>query len=194
MTVSNNTKLKAKLGKANELEFLLSIKGTSSDPMAIQPEVRFHLKEQSGGFGLIFPMERIGGEKVKVSIPGDLPYFNEGRVYTGIVEVNLGNRLFMPTTVDIIFEKELEVVALPILVKEEEEPQEEEKVELEEVFAHGEKPRALSLLDVAFPEQKKKAASKATPPPAAPPKKAPLTKEQQLREKFKAKFKSLLID
>lgn len=192
MTISNNPKLKAKLGKANDLEFLLSIKGTSSDPMAVQPEVRFHLKEQNGGFGLLFPMERVDGEKVKVTIPGDLPYFNEGKVYTGIVEVNLGNRLFTPTTVNIVFEKELEVVALPSLVKEEEEEPAEEKIELEEIFSPG-APKAMSLLDVAFPEERPPTTAKAVLP-APTKKKGTLTKEQQAREKLKAKFKSMLAD
>lgn len=193
MTISNNPKLKAKLGKANDLEFLLSIKGTSSDPMAVQPEVRFHLKEQAGGFGLLFPMERVDGEKVKVTIPGDLPYFNEGKVYTGIVEVNLGNRLFTPTTVNIIFEKELEVVALPILVKEEEEPVPEEKIELEEIFSPG-PPKAMSLLDIAFPEEKASLPPKKAVSTTPPKKKVVLTKEEQTREKLKAKFKSMLAD
>jgi hypothetical protein len=199
MTISNNPKLKVKLDKANELEFLLSIKGTSSDPMAVQPVVKFHLKEEKSEFGLVFPMERVDGEKVKVTIPGTLPYFAEGKNYTGIVEVNLGNRLFMPTTVDIIFERELEVIALPILEKEEPKP-EEPKLQLEEIVPEKQGKTSLSLLDVIFPEDKpvqqiaKPAAPNVQTKPKPAGKKNVSTKEQQIREKLKAKFKSMLID
>lgn len=197
MTTSNNPKLKAKLGKTNELEFLLSIKGTSSDPMAIKPEVRFHLKEEKGSFGLVFPMDRVDNEKVKVSLPGDLPYFTEGKTYIGVVEVNLGNRLFAPTTVDIIFEKELEVTALPLFEKE---PivTEQEKIDLEEAVEAVEKKKpSLSLLDVAFPSQKQKtvpAAETKAPKPKIQQKKSVTTEKDKFRETFKAKFKALLAD
>lgn len=199
MTASNNPKLKAKLGKTNELEFLLSIKGTSSDPMAIKPEVRFHLKEEKGSFGLIFPMDRVDNEKVKVALPGDLPYFAEGKTYIGVVEVNLGNRLFAPTTVNIIFEKEPEVIALPIFEKEEPVVTEQEKIDLEEAVEAVEKKKpSLSLLDVAFPSQKEKAAPAATnnqaPKPKIERKKSATTEKDKFRETFKAKFKALLAD
>ncbi|TXH11347.1 MAG: hypothetical protein E6R04_01855 [Spirochaetes bacterium] len=197
MTISNNPKLKAKLGKANDLEFLLSIKGTSSDPMAVQPQIRFHLKEESGPYGLLFPMERMDGEKVKVTIPGDLPFVQEGKVYTGIVEVNLGNRLFTPTTVNIVFEKEMEVIALPILEDEEQEEQiEEKKIELEEMFSQGQK--ATNLLDVAFSEKKQRQSLQKPirhPTATTPNKQKPASaKHESQKQMLKAKFKAMLAD
>jgi len=111
-------KMKVRLGEENELKFSLSIKGSTSDASATQPRIRFMVTETKTGTSVCFPMSKLEEGTMGVTIP-DLPHvFKEGAEYTGQVEVIVGNRWFNPTTVGLVFEREMKVEAAPLLEEE----------------------------------------------------------------------------
>lgn len=110
-------KMRVKLGELNELKFKLSIKGSTSDPDAIEPKIRFLITEKQTGMSVCLPMEMNEG-LVKVTLPNLPGVFRENSEYTGNVEVIVGSRYFNPTTVGLVFEREMEVEAAPIFSEE----------------------------------------------------------------------------
>ena len=129
-TSSHLPKMRVKLKENNELKFMLSIKGSTSDPSATQPLVRFMVEDPSSGISMCFPMEKLEEGMVGVLIPDSIDVFKEDREYIGKVEVIVGNRYFTPTQVGLVFERELEIEASPVvtssakhLLEREEEPE-----------------------------------------------------------------------
>lgn len=178
-------KMRVKLGEQNELKFMLSIKGSTSDPTATQPKIRFMVTEAKTGMSVCFPMERLEEGLVGVTLPALNGVFKENAEYTGQVEVIVGNRYFTPTTVGLVFEKEMEVEAAPILTEETkvavEDLQEsaglgeETENEFSTVIKPTPKPEKKrpvvnegALLDVLFSEEKPKAKPAFTPSPKTP--------------------------
>lgn len=106
--------LKLNLGEENEIEFSLSIKGNSTDKTKIQPELRFLVTEIDTGNSWVFPLESKENGIVGVKIPSE-EIFKENIQYSGKVEVIVAGRYFNPTTVMLQFEKNIEIVANPIL-------------------------------------------------------------------------------
>lgn len=183
MTETKIPKMRVKLGEQNELKFMLSIKGSTSDPAATQPKIRFMITEAKTGMSVCFPMERLEEGTVGVTIPGLQGVFQEGADYTGQVEVIVGNRWFNPATVGLVFEKEMEVEAAPILTEETkvavEDLQESASPEGEDEFSAVIKPtpkpvkqksvvNESALLDVLFSEEKPKPVAKPAPPSQKP--------------------------
>lgn len=115
---TNIPKMRFKLGELNELKFMLSIKGSTSDQAAAQPKIRFLVTEAKTGMAMCFPMEKLEEGVVGVNIPALVGVFQEGADYTGQVEVIVGNRWFNPTTIGLVFEREMKVEAVPILTEE----------------------------------------------------------------------------
>lgn len=116
--MNNKTpKMRVKLGELNELKFKLSIKGSTSDPDATEPRVRFLVTEKQTGISICLPMELNEG-LVKVTLPNLPGIFRENSEYTGNVEVIVGSRYFNPTTVGLVFERDMEVQAAPIFSEE----------------------------------------------------------------------------
>ena len=112
-------RMAVKLGEVNELKFRLSIKGSTSDPEAREPKVRFMVTETKTGLSVCFPMEVKEEGVVKVMIPSLPGIFRENTEYTGNVEVIVGSRWFNPTTVGLVFEQDMEVEASPVLSEQE---------------------------------------------------------------------------
>ena len=114
MNANKNPKLKVKLGEQNELKFRLTIKGTTSDPGATKPQIRFSVTETKTGISIGLPMVNLEEGLVGVTIP-DLPQmFQEGVEYTGNVEVVVGSRWFNPASVGLVFERDMQVQASPL--------------------------------------------------------------------------------
>lgn len=138
MTESQNKlpKIRVKLGKPNELKFELSVKGSTSDPEASQPKIRFLISEAKGGPALSLPMSRVKEGVWAVNIPPVPGVLREDGEYTGLVEVIVGNMWFNPTTVGLVFEQEVEVLAAPLLEEDQKTPvlEEAQEDEGEEAF------------------------------------------------------------
>jgi len=202
-------KMRVKLGEQNELKFMLSIKGSTSDPAATQPKIRFMITEVKTGMSVCFPMERLEEGTVGVIIPDLQGVFREGTDYTGQVEVIVGNRWFNPTTVGLVFEKEMEVEAAPILTEETkvavEDLQESagfgEEDEFSAVIKPAPKPAKKqpvvnegALLDVLFSEEKSKTKPVSTPSPKAPAPQKPQTPVDPSVMKMKNSLKSMISE
>jgi len=110
-------KMRVKLGEQNDLKFMLSIKGSTSDPTTVQPTLRFVITDAKTGISVGFPMKQLEGDIVGVIIPDLQGLFQEGVDYTGQLEVIVGSRWFNPVTVGLVFEREVKVEAVPILTK-----------------------------------------------------------------------------
>jgi hypothetical protein len=202
-------KMRVKLGEQNELKFMLSIKGSTSDPAATQPKIRFMITEAKTGMSVCFPMERLEEGTVGVTIPGLQGVFREGADYTGQVEVIVGNRWFNPTTVGLVFEKEMEVEAAPILTEETkvavedlqesaglgEETEDEFSAVIKPTPKPVKKPSAVNegaLLDVLFSEENPK--PKPSPKAPAIPQKAVAKPVDPSVAKMKNHLKSMISE
>lgn len=179
-------KMRVKLGEQNELKFMLSIKGSTSDPATAQPKIRFMITEAKTGMSVCFPMERLEEGTVGVNIPAINGIFKEGVEYAGQVEVIVGNRYFTPTSIGLVFEKEMEVEAAPILTEETKvavedlqeavEPEEEFMTVIKKPELPKAKPKPVvhegAALDILFsepaPVKRKAPASVKTPAPQKP--------------------------
>lgn len=106
------SKLTLKLDEANDLNFQFKVQGTSSEPGAGNIQFRFVVFEQNNpkGIGYVFPVtakEEDG--TITVSIPKTQDLFKEHTPYLGKVEVIIGSRLLVPTTMELEFTKKLAV-------------------------------------------------------------------------------------
>lgn len=199
MNEKTTPKMRVRLGEDNELRFSLSIKGSISDATAAKPKVRFMVTETKTGTSICFPMENLGEGTMGVKIPNIPHIFKEGIEYLGQVEVIVGNRWFAPTTVGLVFERELKVEATPILSESPQEtPREEEEEEEFSSFIKPE-PKAATkrsslvegmALDILFSEKPIQQAS-VTPP--SPQVQAPVKKPVNLGlQKIKNNLKSMI--
>lgn len=112
------SKLTLKLDEANDLNFQFKVQGTSSEPNASSIQFRFVVLEQDNpsAIGYIFPVtakEEDG--TITVSIPATKDIFKENTSYLGKVEVIIGTRLLVPTTMELEFVRSLavEVTRIP---------------------------------------------------------------------------------
>jgi len=129
-------KVSLRLDEANDLNFEFKIQGTSSEPGAGNVQFRFIVSEKGNpkGVSYIFPVTTKEDDgTITVSIPATKNMFTEGTAYTGKVEVIIGTRLLVPSTMELEFVKPLSVEVQRI------EPV-EEKIELDRVVAMVEGP------------------------------------------------------
>jgi len=106
------SKLTLKLDEANDLNFQFKVQGTSSEPNASSIQFRFVVLEQDNpsAIGYIFPVtakEEDG--TITVAIPATKDVFKENTSYLGKVEVIIGTRLLVPTTMELEFVRSLAV-------------------------------------------------------------------------------------
>lgn len=115
------SKITLKLDESNDLKFKMNIQGTTSEPGATKPQVRFVLTEKDNptAMGLLFPVLSTDGDTITFTIPALSGVVKVGAVYSGKVEVFIGSRFFVPVSMDIIFSKNLSVEV--VAVKEEKE-------------------------------------------------------------------------
>lgn len=187
--------MRVKLGESNELKFMLSIKGSTSDPNAAHPLIRFMVTETKTGMSLCFPMQNIDENMVGVTIPDIPAIFREDADYTGKVEVIVGNRYFTPTQVGLVFEREMEVEAAPMLAEADYVPEAEEPEEFDAVIKPSRGAPVSSTLARSIVFNEKKTVVQA-PPVAAPrpaPKK-PVAPVDPKKQQLKNKLKSLLVE
>lgn len=101
-----------KLDESNELGFKLTIQGMSTEPNSSTPICRFVVMESGGSqdtMGYMFPVKKQDDGTVIVTIPPMKNIFKENKDYTGKIEILLGSRYFTPATMNIGFEKPVEV-------------------------------------------------------------------------------------
>lgn len=106
------SKLTLKLDEANDLNFQFKVQGTSSEPGASNIQFRFVVFEQDnpGSVGFVFPVSAKEEDgTITVSIPKTKDLFKENTSYIGKVEVIIGSRLLVPTTMELEFVKTLAV-------------------------------------------------------------------------------------
>lgn len=117
------SKITLKLDESNDLKFKMSVQGSTSEPGATKPLVRFVLteKDNPSAMGLIFPVLSSEGDTITFSIPALSGVVRVGTTYSGKVEVLIGSRFFVPVSMDVVFTKNLTVEVVP--VKEEKESQ-----------------------------------------------------------------------
>jgi hypothetical protein len=114
----SDNKINLKLDESNNLQFALSIKGSTTEPGANSPTVRFSITEKKTGFACSFPVEKKSDGIVSVVVPEMSTVFKEGSGYEGKLEIFVGNRYFTPTVVDVSFDKTLKFEAVLIKTAE----------------------------------------------------------------------------
>ena len=112
------SKITLKLDESNDLNFQFKVQGTSSEPGATAPVFRFVVFEKArpDGVGYIFPVtSKEENGTITVNIPVLKDTFREGEPYVGKVEVVIGTRLLVPTTMELEFVRSLSVEITPIV-------------------------------------------------------------------------------
>ncbi len=169
------TSMHVNFGESSELKFMLSIKGSTSDPNISRPNVRFMITENQSGFSVCFPMKSNDDGTVGVTIP-DLPHvFREDRTYNAKIEVIVGSKYFVPANMELVFERPMQVAVAPA---EGCNVTNKHALDIED-FLHPETPKAktqstrprLELTDDGIPTR-------------------PKTKEELMREKAKERVKT----
>jgi hypothetical protein len=116
--VSNNhtPKFQLKLNEENELDFKLSIEGSVSDQDMAKPVFRFVMTENNSDKGWVFPVRSKykGSDIFTVKIPALNENVQENSLYSGRLEVIMGNVLMVPTEVMMEFKRPIGVRATPI--------------------------------------------------------------------------------
>lgn len=110
-------KMRVKLGELNELQFSLSIKGSTSDPSSTKPRIRFLVSEIGNEEGITysFPVADFEEGILKVNIPPLQNVFDAKKEYLGKIEVRLGNRWFEPSQVILLFEQDIKIESEPLV-------------------------------------------------------------------------------
>jgi hypothetical protein len=124
------SKITLKLDEANDLNFQFKVQGTSSEPGAAAPVFRFVVfeKARQDGMGYIFPVTaKEENGTITVTIPVLKDTFKEKEPYIGKVEVIIGTRLLVPTTLELEFVKSLAIEVTPILSNEAKEEEDDRK-------------------------------------------------------------------
>jgi hypothetical protein len=132
-------KINLKLDEANELQFTLSIKGSTSENDGAKPNIRFSIVEAKSGIACSFPAQKVEGNTVTVTIPNIPSVFKESIEYKGKLEVFLGNRYFTPTVVDVVFDKPLQIEATLVKTAKKQEEAEDTLLEVESVIKQAKK-------------------------------------------------------
>jgi len=116
------SKISLKLDESNDLKFKMNIQGSTSEPGATKPLVRFVVseKDNANAMGLIFPVLSSDGDTITFTIPALSGVVKVGTTYTGKVEVLIGSRFFVPITLDLIFTKNLSVEVVPVVEEKKE--------------------------------------------------------------------------
>jgi hypothetical protein len=117
-------KITLKMDEANDLNFQFKIQGTSSEPNSGAPQFRFVVteKDSPGKLGYVFfASSKESDGTITVAIPVLKDAFEEGKRYVGRVEVIIGTRLLVPTTLEIDFIKSLDVEVIPMIPEQSEE-------------------------------------------------------------------------
>lgn len=150
------SKITLKLDEVNDLNFQFRVQGTSSEPGASTPQFRFVVfdKENPSGIGYIFPVtSKEENGTITVSMPVLKDTFKEGHPYIGKVEVIIGTRLLVPTTLELEFVRSLSVEVTPIV----EEQQFDDRKTVEELIPELEMPEeTFEKKSVDNSEKKKK--------------------------------------
>lgn len=112
-------KFKLKLNEDNEIDFRLSIEGSVSDQDMAKPIFRFVMTENSSDRGWVFPIKSKskGDDIFTVIIPALHENAKENTLYSGRLEVIMGNVLMVPTEVMMEFKKPLGIIAAPVDIK-----------------------------------------------------------------------------
>lgn len=113
--MSTLPKFELKLNEESEINFKLSIEGSSSEATA--PKFRFIMTEMGGEKGWLFPASREEEDIVSVKIPPLKENVQAGKKYHGKLEVILGNMLVVPTELVVEFTRPLQIEATPIVSK-----------------------------------------------------------------------------
>lgn len=106
-------KLNLKLEEENELAFKVSIEGSSSDIGSTRPRFRFVVTEHDTEQGMVYPAEQSDDGFIVARLPETATFLEEVN-YRGKLEVILGNHYFVPTEVDLQFERPLKVEAVVV--------------------------------------------------------------------------------
>jgi hypothetical protein len=131
------SKITLKLDEANDLNFQFKVQGTSSEPGATAPQFRFVVfeKDNQKGVGYIFPVtSKEENGTITVSMPVLKDIFQEKTTYIGKVEVIIGTRLLVPTTLELEFVKSLTIEVTPILPEGEAEAKVDDRKTPEELL------------------------------------------------------------
>jgi len=124
------SKITLKLDEANDLNFQFKVQGTSSEPGASAPTFRFVVfeKARQDGMGFIFPVTaKEDNGTITVTIPVLKDTFKEKELYIGRVEVVIGTRLLVPTTLELEFVRSLAVEVTPIFSNDAKEEEDDRK-------------------------------------------------------------------
>lgn len=118
MSNNHTPKFQLKLNEENELDFKLSIEGSVSDQDMAKPVFRFVMTENSSDKGWVFPVRTKykGSDIFTVKIPALNENVQENSLYSGRLEVIMGNVLMVPTEVVMEFKRPIGVKAMPINV------------------------------------------------------------------------------
>lgn len=102
-------KLVLQLDELNDLGFTMHVQGMSTEPDAAKPIFRFVIfekgKENKNGYMYAANKDENEEGKVIVSIFPTKGQYTENKEYIGKMEVILGSRYFVTTTLDIVFER-----------------------------------------------------------------------------------------
>lgn len=115
------SKITLKLDESNDLKFKMNIQGSTSEPGATKPTVRFLLteKDNPNAMGLVFPVLSSEGDTITFTIPALSGVVKVGTTYAGKVEVLIGSRFFVPVSMDIVFTKNLTVEVVQVTEEKE---------------------------------------------------------------------------
>lgn len=116
MSNNHTPKFQLKLNEENELDFKLSIEGSVSDQDMAKPVFRFVMTENNSDKGWVFPVRSKykGSDIFTVKIPALNENVQENSLYSGRLEVIMGNVLMVPTEVMMEFKRPIGVRATPI--------------------------------------------------------------------------------
>lgn len=116
MSNNHTPKFQLKLNEENELDFKLSIEGSVSDQDMAKPVFRFVMTENNSDKGWVFPVRSKykGSDIFTVKIPALNENVQENSLYSGRLEVIMGNVLMIPTEVMMEFKRPIGVTATPI--------------------------------------------------------------------------------
>lgn len=156
--------MKLKFGEVNELSFSYSIKGMVSEKLNSEKQIRFFLTNNENN-NHVFKVETLTNGQAKVLIPANSS-LKENIEYQGVLEVILGNRIFHPLVLPIVFEAPIEIKAE--LVAETPMPQdidEEQKISTDIDQS--------VLKEAIFSERKKQVENQPAPKPTPRPKVSP---------------------
>ena len=150
----SNNQVNFNLDEESEIEFKLSVKGSTNLPN-VKPVMRFVISEMSeNGMAVVLPAHPTESG-AKVSIPSLKQIFSENKEYVGKLEIIIGNRYFAPTSMNIGFTKSFDVQAEAV-IHESNAPYRVESIKTSGEVKSGNKAEVKKDKDVEFKVQTKR--------------------------------------